>query len=350
MLHKINEIITEKRLPWFVSSRLDKLKNSYYYYRNISLTHQKKNSETIVFNCGFHGKTGGAIAIANIANILSAKFNIEFVSFPASNYNRLLVDSVKIIEKSDMQADIFLCDVSCNHKIFQTLKNKQKKIIISCHGLPTTSHGLDNDYVNASLQYADLIHFVSKYQQESFSLPSKKNVIIPNVSAKIKKTINTNSVGVVGNLQEKLKNVQESIDIALESNADQIHLWGTDNSQHNCPKIITHPWENDKEKIYNSFDVLVFMSKIETFGLVVAEAMSAGIPCLLSDIPPFKDFALCPGVKIIDQQKRKEAPQILNNLLCNKTELKEKIINYWQENYSDTVILEQWRQLMSIEL
>jgi len=347
MLRKVNGIIKEKRLPWFISSRLEKILNSFYYFRKRCLVqHGKKKSKTIVFNCGYHGKTGGVFAIANIANLLSKEFNVEFVSYPTSNYNRLLVNSIKITPNPDLKADIFLCDVSCDHVFFQTIKGTQKKIIVSCHGLPTSLHGLDNQYVDSSLSYADLVHFVSQYQQESFNIQDKKYVIIPNISTKIRKESNTNNVGVVGNLNEERKNVKEAIDIALESDAGKIHIWGADNHQYNNSRIIVHPWENDKTKIYNSFDVFVLMSKEETFGLVVAEAMSAGIPCLLSDIPPFESFALCPGIKIISNNNRKKAPQILNDLLSDRKILKNAIISYWQDNYSDTAIIEQWRRVI----
>jgi glycosyltransferase involved in cell wall biosynthesis len=60
--------------------------------------------------------------------------------------------------------------------------------------------------------------------------------------------------------------------------------------------------------IYNTFDVLINLSKQETFGMVVIEAMSAGLPCLLSSIPAFEQFRGCRGVRFIDETTSEQAP------------------------------------------
>ena len=156
----------------------------------------------------------------------------------------------------------------------------------------------------------------------------------------------TNNVGSVGNLSDVRKNADQSIKIALASKADAIHLWSIKQDIWHHERVVTHSWETDKEKIYNSFDVLVFMSELETFGLVVIEAMSAGIPCMLSDIPVFKQFEQCPGVVIIDAVKETYAPEILNELLANKAELSHEMFHYFDKTYSEKAIFSKWNELI----
>ena len=47
--------------------------------------------------------------------------------------------------------------------------------------------------------------------------------------------------------------------------------------------------EKDKRAILSSFDLFVFPSSAEGFGIVLAEAMSVGLNCLASDLPVLKD-------------------------------------------------------------
>ncbi|WP_347302920.1 glycosyltransferase family 4 protein [Croceibacterium sp. TMG7-5b_MA50] len=50
----------------------------------------------------------------------------------------------------------------------------------------------------------------------------------------------------------------------------------------------------DLRQLYEGAALFVHPSHMEGFGLVVAEALSAGIPILLSDIPPHREFGLEP--------------------------------------------------------
>jgi glycosyltransferase involved in cell wall biosynthesis len=351
---KVKNILVEHRLPWSIQTRLDIARNRYYYYRNRWMHRNKylnSAKKTIGFKCGFHGKSGAVFSISDIANLLAHQgFHVEFVSYPESHYNSLLEQAVKIINTPNMGADLFICDVSCDHEFLESVKTLNKKCIVSCHGLLYSLHGLDPEYVQTSLQLAHKVRFVNTVQQDSFQLQAGHYTIIPNMTKPIKKIQRSNNVGVVGNLGDEHKNVKESVTIALQSKVDYIHLWGVDQKtsyQYNHPRIKTHPWEGNKEKIYNSFDVLVFMSKQETFGRVVIESMSAGIPCLLSAIPAFEQFRTCPGVAIIDSSNRGKASQILNELLAHKDNLRESIINFWKVHYSEQAIAERWIQFIS---
>lgn len=347
MLNKIFEIINERRLPYFLKKRLTLSINSLYYFLNIFVfLFKQKNAKKITFNCGFHGETGGVFAIASIANLLSRNYDVEFITYPNSNYNRFLNRSIRFVNSPDLNSNLFICDVSCEHSFFEFLKSNNKKTIVSCHGFLDESHGLTKERVLKTLSFADKVHFVSHVQQDSFNLFEDSYKVIPNTTKAIYKSVQTNNAGCVGNLNEARKNAQGSIDIVLKSNLKKLHLWSAEVDKWQNSRIIVHPWESNKNKIYNSFDILVFMSQLETFGLVVIEAMSAGIPCLLSNIPAFQQFKDCPGVVIIDESNYKEAHEILNGLLENKPKFQQSMITHFEKNYSTEAVTSQWAELI----
>lgn len=347
----IQKFIQEKRLPWFIESRIKTGKNLYFYLKSRGLhlfRRANKNKPLVItFSCGFHGETGGVFAIASIANLLANKYHIEFITYPFSNYNKLLSSKVLLVNTPNLESDLFICDASCAHSFFQQLKSLNKRIIVSCHGLLSELHGLESEYVKSSLSFADKVHFVSSIQQDSFHLEKGMYVVIPNTTGRIKKTSRTYNAGCVGNLNEKRKNADKSVAIALKSKAECIHLWSIEKDIWNNPRVITHSWEGNKDKIYNSFDILVFMSQLETFGLVVIEAMSAGIPCLLPSIPVFEQFRECPGITIIDSTDDRQASETLDDMLQNKDKLRESIIEHFEKTYSEHAISEKWFKCIS---
>ena len=95
-------------------------------------------------------------------------------------------------------------------------------------------------------------------------------------------------------------------------------------------------------EMYDSFDVLISASKYETFGLVVAEALSAGIPCLLADIPTFRSlYSDCEGVILLTGDHEQDIKNI-NYLLKNAVELKKPIIQFWEDRFSSEIVQELW--------
>ena len=355
-LQNIVSVVRERRLPYFVSFRLDVMKNQYFFFKN-KIKHlwvKKKGAATanekIMFICGFHGMTGGVFAIATIANLLTEYYRIEFLSFPDSFYNRLLDDEVLIVDKLNFDADLFISDATSDKKILKNIKVMNKSVIVSCHSLPYSGHGLKPEDIKSMLKTANKVHFVSQVQQDSFKLENNKYIVIPNTTKAIKKTNYTYNVGIVGNLNNDNKNADESVSIAMDSVAEEIHLWYIDQNRWQDQRVVIHSWESDKQRIYNSFDVMVFMSKSETFGLVVIEAMSAGIPCLLSAIPAFEQFSSCPGVKIIDTSNRHLAADFVNDFLRNKERLRPEIIRWWQKRYDRDSVGILWKRFISEQL
>ena len=327
--------------------------NQYSFFSNSFLFHirnrepSSKDRPKITFQCGFHGTTGAVESIANIANLLSEKYSVEFVSYPSSNFNQKLHHTVKIVQKINFDSQLYFCDLSCDESILKKLKNENKKILLSVHGMLHSQFGLSAKQKMNVIHYADIVQFVSPIQQKEYQLDPDKVIIIPNMVNLNKKDNNTNNVGVVGNLNLINKNVDASVEIALASKMSEIHLWSIYNDKWNNSKVICHNWESDKYKIYKSFDVLVFMSQEEALSMVVLEAMSMGIPCLLSDIAAFEQFSSCPGIYLVNPSKIEESGLILNKLLEDKSILRQEIFNYWETLYSKRAVKEQWLTFLS---
>jgi glycosyltransferase involved in cell wall biosynthesis len=332
-----------------VKLKIRKLKNSCSYFKRRLIyfilhhtTTRRHQGKKIVFVCGFHGNTGAVTSIANVANMLARNNTVEFVTYPASNFNPLLLPIVKLIPDLHHGGDLYICDLSCKHEILESIKERGKKILISCHGMLHSQYGLSPEQKLKSISYADIIQFVNPVQNEEYKLPENRFVIIPNMVTPVKKKTATNDVGTVGNLNLKNKNVDASVSIAMASRAKKIHLWSINHDYWNNPRVIVHEWGDSKERIYDSFDVLVFMSEEEALSMAVLEAMSAGIPCLLSDIPAFRCFSEAPGVHLVSSSDQAKAAESLNELLSNKERLKPRIIHYWNQRYSSSAVSEMW--------
>lgn len=328
---------------FFIASHINRLMclTSFFVGRTRSFFRTKDYD--IVFVCGFHGDSGGAHAIANIANLLASERRVAFVSNPFSNYNRLLSEKVTLVSTIEQHADIYLTDLSLSVDILKKIKSMNKTVLMSIHGFKDRSHKLDQAHVEQATSLADYFHFVSDHQASSFSLDVSKCRVIPNTTKRINKEKYSCAIGTVGNLNNPEKRVKDTIAIGLKSKAEKIHLWFKDkNEEFVDRRVVFHKSESNKTKIFNSFDVLVFMSELETFGLVVIEAMSAGIPCILSPIPAFQQFADCPGVEIIQDWNSDVAAERVDYYLDNKMEYKDEIIEFFNKNFSEQAVREIW--------
>jgi glycosyltransferase involved in cell wall biosynthesis len=197
------------------------------------------------------------------------------------------------------------------------------------------------------------IHFVSEAQRSQFiqHYPQlcieEKSFHIPNYTIQSKKCLFTGNVGVIGYLSRPDKNAIEAIELGQQSNAKSIQCWGSKEihglgSEHEFSKLSINGWTHSIQKMHDSFDVLISASKFETFGLIVAEALSAGIPCVISDIPPFRSlYADCEGVAILTGNRGKDIEKI-NEFIQNAPRLKQPIIDSWNRKFNSENIKQMW--------
>lgn len=335
------------RIPWRLRASWQAWQNrSAYVFRRVA---RRKNGRLprISFNCGFHGTTGGSIAISTIANLLATQFNVVFTTFPSSPFNRRLSREVALTNNALADADVYICDVSIAPKTFDEILRKQKVVIVSCHGMPHIGHGLTESRVRQVLANADIVQFVSQAQATAFDLPTDRYVVIPNCTREFQRSLNrTRNVGIVCNTSIKSKNSQQALAAAVNSSADRIHIWGAHDHSWGNERVVCHEWTSNQSNIYQSFDVHVSMSASETFGMTVIEAMSAGLPSVLSDIPAFRQFEKLPGMMICDSGDLETASKSLNTLLAAPDDMSAQIRECWRRHFSPPAVLQRWTEFL----
>jgi glycosyltransferase involved in cell wall biosynthesis len=296
-------------------------------------------NRSIVFNCAFHGITGATIAIARTANLLARRYRVSFVTEPFSDYNAMLSNNVTLVSPAQLAAteyDLYVCDGHTELAVFKQLAERGQKCLITYHGVQRKDNNLQKVYL------ASKAHLVGEVQFMHHRVDPARYFVIPNYCEPVIKHRLTDNVGIVGRVDDPNKNVVEALKLARRSCASEIHVWGSVDSARLDERVVHHAWGGNKDKIYNSFDVLISMSKEESMGMTVIEAMSCGIPCVLSDIPGFQIYRDCPGVVLVPFGQIDEAVAWLDRFLLIKGELKAPMLEYWQQHYSESVIANRW--------
>lgn len=332
--------------------KLAKLIKPFFSKKSFKET-DEHSSISIGFACGYHGTSGASLAIANIANGLSEIYDVEFETKVDSSYSLHLKEDIKKVDAISEFHDIYIFDLRVAPQLVARLKSLGKFIIVSIHGYkpPPASKYFSEGRLKEIIELADEIHFVADVQQSNFQLPSEKFFVIPNCVDPVTKAVFTNNIGVVGNLNKPFKNAVTSVNLGLKSNCDEIHLWSIDSVICEDKRVVHHKWENDRNKIYNSFDVLVYFSEREALSLAVIESLSAGNPCVLADKDYFTPFSTCPGVELVDANNSEMAHNIINDLIAKKEVLRSSIIAHYQKHYAPVVVNQQWhKKVASLEL
>lgn len=304
-----------------------------------SLIRTGADGKKIVFSCDFHGTTGATIAIARIANLLAAKYKVSFVAGPFSDYNCMLESRVTIVHPGALdrnEYDLYVCDGHKDLSFFSWLAEHNKKSLLTIHGVLRKENKLEKVHL------ASKSHLVGETQFMHHEVDQSSYFVIPNYCEKISKKHHASNVGIVGRLDDPNKNVPVALSIAKLSDAREIHLWGGADSRPAEGRVQYHAWTRNKNRIYDSFDVLISMSKEESMGLTVIEAMSCGIPCVLADIPGFRVYRDCPGVALVPMDDWELAVEHVNRFLKSQSELKAGLIGYWDKHYSLHAVSEMW--------
>lgn len=329
------------KIPWKVRNSVRLFKNIVYFVKNhISASHSvASNNKSIVFNCAFQGVTGATIAIARTTNLLAKRYRVNFVAGLLSDYNPMLSNNVLLVSIEQLAVknyDLFVCDGHTDLATFEQLAARGQKCLVTYHGVQRKDNNLRKVYL------ASKAHLVGEVQFMHHRVDPTRYFVIPNYCEPIIKYKLTNNVGIVGRVDDPNKNVAEALKLARQSSASEIHVWGNADSVKLDDRVTYHAWDGNKTRIYNSFDVLISMSIEESMGMTVIEAMSCGIPCVLSDIPGFQIYRDCPGVALVPLGQIDEAVAWIDRFLLIKGELKVPMFEYWQQHYSESVIASRW--------
>ena len=341
------------RLPW----RFQKAAYSTYQHASSLISRMpatKRNETGISFLCNYQQATGATVAIASIANQFSDQYNVEAHIKPLSVYTRLLSLRVRqYFSVALLSGQIVFVDIEQENAVIERLLGQKKLVILTCHAFPTILHSVPQEKLIRNLELCTHIHFVSEYQRAEFirRYPGidiePKSFVIPNYTRQSRKKTRTGNIGIVGLLNRAPKNALEAVHLAQLSNARWVECWGSDrihglNSPGLFSKLRIHGWSDNIQKIHGSFDVLLSTSRSETFGLVVIEALSAGIPCVLSDIPVYRElYSGCKGVAFLTGNEQQDI-ETINALLDQAKFLKQHIIGFWNERFSNAAIRSAW--------
>jgi len=341
------------RVPWRVQTALYRA-----YQRGCStlarIPGKHKNRIDISFFCNYQQTTGATVAISGIANQLAYQHNVDAHIKPLGGYSRLLSLRVRQhFSVASLSGHIVFVDIEQENNTLEQLIDNKKQVILTCHAFPTKLHDVPQPKLTRNLELSTHIHFVSAYQRSEFirQYPDidieSKSFVIPNYTRQSKKTTTTNSIGIVGLLNREPKNAMSGIQLAQLSNARWIECWGSDNihgldNPDLYSKLRINGWTNSLRKMHSTFDVLLSASQSETFGLVVVEALSAGIPCVLSDIPVYRElYSGCEGIVFLSGNEQQDI-QAINQLLDQKNTLKQPITEFWKEHFSNETIKSAW--------
>ena len=299
-------------------------------------------------------QTGASVAIACIANQLSSQHNVDAFIKRRSAYSKHLDLTVRhCLSSHSMRGEIIFVDIEQENKVVEALLQARKRIVLTVHAFPTELHAVPQEKLHRNLELATHIHFVSQFQRNEFighysdiDITGKSFVIL-NYTRQSAKNSRTRNVGIVGYLNRPAKNALKGIQLAENSAAESIQCWGPKevaglNDPKDYKKLKLNGWTDSTLEMHESFDVLLTPSHFETFGLVVAEALSAGIPCLLADIPVFQElYAECAGVTFLSGDDSRDI-QALDKMLEDAPKLKQQTIEFWQKSFSNDAIKDAW--------
>ena len=107
--------------------------------------------------------------------------------------------------------------------------------------------------------------------------------------------------------------------------------------------------EGDKNRILAKCSVLFSLSNHESFGLVILEAVSRGIPVIASDIPSHREIydALKCGVNLVDQNDLEKISLAVKNIDLWKGDLENKNIEKFHWGEITVRYLEAYESLMA---
>lgn len=192
--------------------------------------------------------------------------------------------------------------------ILVTLFSKSKKIYTP-HGFSSTSklkHKISEEIFRRASNIIDGVIYVSKseyqYAKNKRLFSRIPHQIIPNGTDILRfnpKYTKLDKIRIVHiSRLDYQKNTEELVRIATRLPDYEFHIYGNlpnlhwkkKNSCQNLTNVIFHGKVNDKKLIYEDKHILVNTSRWEGMSLAVMEALSYGIPCVLSAVRGNLDF------------------------------------------------------------
>lgn len=231
---------------------------------------------TVRIVTAYSGLGGSTIAHINLVNLFNAN-GIDAILYGPQDWHLNKCKSGKIQEAMVAPDDQLIL-----HCTNLPERLPCKKIVLSCH---ETNVFPVKEIKNPVWEN---IHFVSKFQKDWHGVDG---VVIPNVISDLNKKRFVKPkyamvAGVIGSIFEH-KQTHLSIKRALDSGYKKVKIYGVTEDPNYFLREV-YPLLNqdvsycgvvdDKQKIYDTVDIVFHSSKRETFNFVRAECWKAGIP------------------------------------------------------------------------
>ncbi|MBU2639836.1 MAG: glycosyltransferase family 4 protein [Nanoarchaeota archaeon] len=309
------------------------------------------------------GESGGDIYFENIKKCINGSLEV------ATDYFNNSYKFLPFLNRKSDCGDIYHC---INGQVLWNLRKKKGYKIFSIthlmdeldyddnmNFLQKTYYDLIfNRYLKKSLPYADKIISISKYSQMKLKevLGFDSEVIYPCIDVEKFKPDNK-------------KRDNKKIKIFFSGNSSKrkgfdllpkiMNRLG-DNFELSCTGLRDYDKENnflkylgrlDKEGLvnaYNDCDIFLFPSRLEGFGLSVAEAMSCGKPCVITNCSSLPEVMDSNGGFLCERDNVDEFVEKIK-ILANNKKLREKMGKYNRrrvvENFSFEALKDKYLEL-----
>lgn len=303
-----------------------------------------------------YGYTGGAAAVVATANLIGADCPTSFVTTPASVLNRYLDAGVRMRRAPLAQADVRIVESGVDLEQLARWRDAGCRVIVTNHGFPRSdtvkhaNYGYEESHIRQAIALASESHFISAAQARAFAeagLEPRPGAVIPNAVAAVEKRRRTRNAGIVCDTRLALKNARGAVRAAERSRAEAVHVWGRHAETYGAARVHWHGFSADKRRMLDSFDVLVLLSYTEVQPLSVLEALSAGVPCVLSDLACYEEFRGHPGFWFVDPDDAAQAAQAIDAALEAPAEVREGLRALWAARYSPDAVRKKWLELLA---
>jgi len=290
------------------------------------------------------GKSGGDIYFENIKDcVRELDINIVY----SKNYYKFF----PFLIKNNYPCDVFHC--TSNEVLWNLRKKKQKKIISILHLFYEKDY---NDYLNfkqriyyntmykrylkKSLPHADKIISISKYTQkrlkELFGYDSE--VIYPCIDVnKFKpdsKIRNNEKIRIFFSGNSSKRKGFDLLPKIMEKLGRDYELYCTGlrsyNSKFKNMEYLGNLSKEELVKTYNNCDILLSPSRLEGFGLSVAEAMACGKPCVVTNCSSLPELIDNKGGYLCERDNVNDFAEKIR-ILAKDRKLREKMGKYNKE-------------------
>jgi len=204
----------------------------------------------------------------------------------------------------------------------------------------------DNRVISNGVDCAHFTRSRNRFLHERFSLPSETRILLM-VGRNVRKKAFHLAIEALAHLKREFKDVV-LVHVGKEGNGENLRQAAEERGV--SDQFLEYGEANyfDMPKVYAAADVLVFPSRMETFGNVTVEAMAAGLPCVEFDYGANRD-------KIIHGRTGFILPfgdtlamaKAIKTLLCDPKKLKkfsDESLRFVRQRFDWTVIAKQYHQ------